>query len=71
MAVEFKPTGFSINIECNGNPTEDWLLLHNQLLEIIRAMDPTNTVTPSDYYMVLVLLQALMPDWDLAQKFRS
>lgn len=69
--VSFTPTGFSISIETNCNPTEQWLLLHEHLLELLRSIDPTNGITSSDYYMVLVLLQALMPDWDLAQKFRT
>jgi len=70
MAVEFTPTSFSINIECHSNPTEQWLLLHQQLLEILRSIDPNNAITNSDYYMVLVLIQALMPDFDLAQKLK-
>jgi len=72
MAVEFTPTGFSIHIETNSpNPTEDWLLLHQQLIELMRSIDPNNAITNSDYYVVLVLLQALMPDWDQAQKLKT
>lgn len=71
MAVEFSPTGFSIHIETNSNPTEEWLLLHQQIIELMRSVDPANGITNSDYYVVLVLLQALMPDWDQAQKLNT
>lgn len=71
MAVEFSPTSFSINIECHSDPTELWLLLHQQLIELMRSVDPNNAITNSDYYVVLMLLQALMPDWDQAQKLKT
>jgi len=71
MAVEFNKTGFTIRVDTGTNPIDEWMGLHEQLLAVLRIMDASSGITNSEYYLVLMLLQALMPDYDTAIKMTA
>ena len=64
MAVQFTPTGFTIHFNTRSHPVPDWVLLHQQLIDVLRIMDASAGISNNEYYLVLQLLQEMMPDED-------
>lgn len=65
--VTFKENSFVIEIPTGGNPIEDWLWLHDELLDVLGDVD-TDLTVGKKYSQVLELLRNMMPDWETAKK---
>lgn len=68
MAVQFTNTGFTIHFNTRTDPASDWILLHQQLIDVLRIMDASAGISNNEYYLVLQLLQEMMPDEDTLKK---
>lgn len=60
--VRFDKTGFTVRIHTAGNPTEDWLELQKELLNILSILDMEQHVMPAPH-QTLNLLASLMLDY--------
>ena len=67
MALEFKKQSFVIEIPTGGNPIEEWLALHDDLVDVLQCTD-RELVSGKRYDGVLELLRCMMPDWETAKK---
>ena len=67
MAVEFNDNSFVITVPTGGNPMEDWLGLHEELLEVLSVWDSQSNIMENPCRM-LWLIQNMMPDWETAKK---
>lgn len=66
--VRFEEKKFIIEVNVGvGNPVEDWLLLHQSLVDIIRCVSAERIVDET-FYAAVDFLQELMPDCDTAKK---
>lgn len=68
MAVEFKDNSFVVTFETGGNPIEDWLDLHDELLTLLSFADLSNVAKQP--YLIYELLDKMMPDWKTALKMK-
>ena len=66
--VTFTPSGFTIHFNTRTDPASDWILLHQQLIDVLRIMDASAGISNNEYYLVLQLLQEMMPDEDTLKK---
>jgi hypothetical protein len=62
--VKFTETGYSIHVETHGNPIENWLATHSELVD---ALQSESEDMMSKRYHYLELLKQLMPDWETAK----
>lgn len=67
MAVEFKEKSFTITIDTMGEPTEEWLELHNELCTVLTMLDTQEMCMPMPW-RVIDLVRAMMPEWEDARK---
>jgi hypothetical protein len=66
--VRFEKDGFTIHVHTGTNPVEEWMNLHDQLLDMIGTVDESSGTAPNDFYRVFMLLQDMMPDYLTAKK---
>jgi hypothetical protein len=62
--IKFKEHSFVIEIETGGNPIEDWLATHSELVD---ALQSESEDMMSKRYHYLELLRNLLPDYDTAK----
>lgn len=62
--VEFNNDSFTITVE---GGVEDYLILQNQLLDLLRSVDP-NMVVGQVHYAVIDFLQDMKPSVEMAEK---
>ncbi|MDO5665694.1 MAG: hypothetical protein Q4G63_10620 [Bacteroidia bacterium] len=67
MAVEFFDDKYVITIRTGGNPIEDWLDLHSELLTVLSMWDPEENIMSNPWRM-LNLIENMMPQWETALK---
>lgn len=67
MALEFKKQSFVIEVPTGGNPIEDWLNTHDELIDVLQCAD-TDLTVGRRFDCVLELLRCMMPDVDTARK---
>jgi hypothetical protein len=65
--VQFEERGFVIRIETGTNPIEDWMGLHEELLQALSSINESE-VCGKVYYHILGLLQDMMPEWEICKK---
>lgn len=65
--VNFENNGFIIRVETSGNPIEDWLNTHDELVDLFQCQDVEMT-NGKKYYNALKLLRSMMPDYQTATK---
>jgi len=63
--IQFTDTAFVVTVECGGNPIENWLETHQQLVDALQCEDK-QMLTKRYHY--LELLRNLMPDIEQAKK---
>jgi hypothetical protein len=66
MAVQFNKNGYTITVETGCNPVENWLLLHDGLLDLLRNITADNI--PQDYWVIADFLRDMMPAAPTARK---
>jgi len=67
MAVKFEKEGYTISIQTNSNPVEDWMNTYDDLLSLLASVDQ-NMASPNKYYHAIVLIRSMMPDFDTTIK---
>ena len=65
--VTFSSTGFTIEIETKGDPIENWLATHQELVDALQCEDELMMAKRFHY---LELLSQLVPDWETAKRMR-
>ncbi len=65
--LKFDDTGFTIRIETGGNPIEEWLELHQELLNVLSLLDMEQNLMATPY-RTLDLIAEMMPDWETAKR---
>lgn len=63
--ITFTQTAFIIKVECGGNPIENWLNTHSELIDALQC--ETEDMHQKRYHY-LELLREMMPDVAQAKK---
>lgn len=63
--VTFSENGFTITVETKGNPVENWLETHSEMVDALQCEDELMLAKRFHY---LELLRNLVPDWETAQR---
>lgn len=63
--VTFNENGFTVSVNTNGNPIENWLNTHNELVEALQHEDE-DMLSKRVHY--LELLRNLVPDYETAKR---
>lgn len=58
MAVKFDKEGYTISIQTNSNPVEDWMNTYDDLLSLLASVDQ-NMASPNKYYHAIVLMHVV------------
>ena len=64
--VTFEEKSYTIKVNCGYEPIENWQLLHNVLLELMRNVNTENL--PPDIWVITDFISELMPDFETARK---
>ena len=64
----FQKDSFTITIPTGGDPVEDWMDLISEIGSIFSMLTPETMNRCDGLYNLAVLLQALVPDYDTAQR---
>lgn len=64
----FQKDSFTITIPTGGDPVEDWMDLISEIGSIFSMLTPETINRCDGLYNLAVLLQALVPDYDTAQR---
>jgi hypothetical protein len=65
--VKFNNKSFTIQVETGGNPIEDWLKTHEELVDMFQCQN-MDLCNGNMHYNVLELLRSMMPDLETAKK---
>lgn len=63
--VKFNKASFTIEVETTGNPIEEWLALHNELIDCLQSEEESMV---HKRYQYLELVRSIMPDWETCKK---
>jgi hypothetical protein len=63
--VEFRKDGYSIHVHVGYNPIEDWIGLHEELLNILAFMDEQSMIK---HWRTLSFINEMLPELDVAKK---
>jgi hypothetical protein len=64
--VTFNEKCYTIHVDTGYDPVENWILLHNVILELVRTVNTDNL--PPDLWVVTDFLAEMMPDIEVAKK---
>lgn len=67
----FQKDSFTITIPTGGDPVEDWMDLISEIGSIFSMLTPETMNRCDGLYNLAVLLQALVPDYDTAQRMTN
>ena len=65
--VRFEKESFIIEIKTGINPAEDYIGLFEGICDIITTGSPDEQ-NPNNFYYVINLLRAMMPEWETVKK---
>lgn len=65
--ITFKKDSFVVEVATGGNPIEDWLDTHDELLDLLACAD-ANMIVGKQFHRTIELLRCMMPDWETAKK---
>lgn len=63
--IQFTANSFTITVDCGGNPIEDWLMLHDDIVSLLQSQDSDML---NKHFAAIDLLRQMMPDVDLGKK---
>lgn len=63
--VTFNEKSFTITVETQIDPIEDWIATHNEMVDALQSEDDDMHEKRFHY---LELLRALLPDWETAKR---
>jgi hypothetical protein len=64
--VRFNKKGFVIEVDTGGNPIEEWLATHEEMIDVLQS-EKEGDVSPIRMHY-LELLRQMMPDYHTAKK---
>lgn len=66
--VQFNENSFSVTIDTDANPVEEWLGLQQEIIEVVSLINTSETPMP---YRLMGLLRNMQPDYDVALKMTT